>query len=146
TMRHSFSFIRKRLGIHEDNVQTHKIDSPFSYSDQVQLMVPNDFPAVNQVNLNDYIYATCGAILSLAEITKGRMLVLFTSYDMLKKSYRLLRELLDTEKYALIAQGISSGSRLRLKKNFQTFDQAILLGTSSFWEGVDIPGKNLSSL
>src|SRR5699024_3642642 len=48
TMRQSFSFIQKRLGIPEDNVATYKIDSPFSYSDQVQLMVPNDFPAVNK--------------------------------------------------------------------------------------------------
>lgn len=146
TMRQSFSFIQKRLGIPEDNVATYKIDSPFSYSDQVQLMVPNDFPAVNKGNPDDYINATCESILSLADITKGRMLVLFTSYDMLKKSYRLLKEMLDTETYSLIAQGISSGSRLRLKKNFQTFDQAILLGTSSFWEGVDIPGEDLSSL
>lgn len=146
TMRESFSFIRKRLGIPEEEVWTHKIASPFSYDDQVQLMVPNDFPVVNKDNMDDYIHATCEAILSLAAITKGRMLVLFTSYDMLKKSYRLLQEMFDEEKYVLIAQGISSGSRLRLKKNFQTFDEAILLGTSSFWEGVDIPGEDLSSV
>src|SRR5699024_1399563 len=91
-------------------------------------------------------YSTCEAILTLAEITKGRMLVLFTSYDMLRRSHSLLKETLDLNKYVLIAQGISSGSRTRLKKNFQTFEQSILLGTSSFWEGVDIPGKDLSCL
>src|SRR5699024_5402949 len=73
-------------------------------------------------------------------------LVLFTSYDMLRRSYDLLKDTLDLSEYALIAQGVSSGSRAKLKKNFQTFDQAILLGTSSFWEGVHIPVEDLSCL
>jgi ATP-dependent DNA helicase DinG len=65
---------------------------------------------------------------------------------MLRKTYYLLKETIESENFVLIAQGISSGSRARLKKNFQTFDQSILLGTSSFWEGVDIPGDDLSCL
>lgn len=146
TMRNSFSFIRKRLGLTSDQVVTHTIDSPFSYEEQVQLLIPNDFPHINDGRLDEYMYSTCEAILSLAEITKGRMLVLFTSYDMLRRAYSLLKETLDLDEYMLIAQGISSGSRSRLKKNFQSFEQSILLGTSSFWEGVDIPGDDLSCL
>ncbi|RKQ37640.1 ATP-dependent DNA helicase DinG [Oceanobacillus halophilus] len=146
TMSNSFSFIKKRLGIPVNRLTTQKINSPFSYQQQVQLMVPNDFPDIKYGNMDNYIYATCESILSLAEITDGRMLILFTSYDMLKRSYKLLKETMDVDKYMLIGQGITSGSRTRLKKNFQTFDQAILLGTSSFWEGVDIPGEDLSCL
>ncbi|WP_429339818.1 ATP-dependent DNA helicase DinG [Ornithinibacillus bavariensis] len=146
TMKNSFQYIQKRLGLSSDRLETQKIPSPFSYVDQVRVMVPNDFPDVTYGNTDDFIHATCETILSLAEITGGRMLVLFTSYDMLKKSYYLLKESMESEKYVLIAQGISSGSRERLKKNFQTFDQSILLGTSSFWEGVDIPGDDLSCL
>ncbi|RIU96199.1 ATP-dependent DNA helicase DinG [Oceanobacillus picturae] len=146
TMKNSFTFIKERLGLTDEEIETKKIPSPFSYKDQVQLMIPTDFPDIKHGNQDDFIYAACEAIFSLAEITSGRMLVLFTSYDMLKKSYYLLKEIMDTSTYALIAQGISSGSRSRLKKNFQTFDQSILLGTSSFWEGVDIPGEDLSSL
>ncbi|SEQ26634.1 ATP-dependent DNA helicase DinG [Virgibacillus subterraneus] len=146
TMKNSFSFIMNRLGLESDHTLTTKINSPFSYENQVQLMIPNDFPDIKHGNLDDFIYSTCEAILSLAQITNGRMLVLFTSYDMLRKSYNLLRETIDINKYMLIAQGISSGSRSRLKKNFQTFDESILLGTSSFWEGVDIPGDDLSCL
>ncbi|RDW19625.1 ATP-dependent helicase DinG [Oceanobacillus arenosus] len=146
TMNNSFTFIQDRLGIPSDRLVTKKFSSPFTYQNQVQLMIPNDFPDINYGDTDDFIYATCEAILSLAEITDGRMLVLFTSYDMLRKSYHLLKEIIDTNKYVLIGQGISSGSRARLKKNFQTFDQAILLGTSSFWEGVDIPGDDLSCL
>lgn len=146
TMRNSFEFIQKRLGLHPDRLITKKIASPFSYRNQVQLLIPNDFPDIKYGNMDDFIFATCEAILSLAEITKGRMLVLFTSYDMLKKSYTLLKEAITDNEFVLIGQGITSGSRSRLKKNFQTFDQAILLGTSSFWEGVDIPGEDLSCL
>ncbi|WP_042146487.1 ATP-dependent DNA helicase DinG [Paucisalibacillus sp. EB02] len=146
TMRNSFDFIRKRVGIPKDRLSTKKIASPFFYDKQVRVMVPNDFPDINYGNIDDFIAATSESILSLAEITNGRMLVLFTSYDMLKKSYYLLKETMENEKFVLIAQGISSGSRERLKKNFQTFDQSILLGTSSFWEGVDIPGDDLSCL
>lgn len=147
TMRNSFSFIEKRLGIPADRLIKEKIESPFSYESQVQLLIPNDFPDINYGNMDDYIYSVSEAILSLAKITNGRMLVLFTSYDMLRKTYYLLKEAMETtNEYVLIAQGISSGSRTRLKKNFQTFEKSILLGTSSFWEGVDIPGEDLSSL
>ncbi|MDV2888311.1 helicase C-terminal domain-containing protein, partial [Alkalihalophilus pseudofirmus] len=48
--------------------------------------------------------------------------------------------------YVLIAQGITSGSPARLTRNFKRYDKAILLGTNSFWEGVDIPGEDLSCL
>lgn len=145
TMRNSFQFIIKRLGLPEERLLTKQIASPFSYEKQVQLLVPNDFPNMKYGDMDDFIYATSEAILSLAEITDGRMLVLFTSYDMLKKSYKLLKEIMG-DKYMLIGQGITSGSRSRLKKSFQSFERSILLGTSSFWEGVDIPGEDLSCL
>lgn len=143
TMRNSFSYIQNRVGLLSDEIFKTKIQSPFSYKEQVQLMIPNDFP---QINDDDFIYSTCEVLMSLAEITEGRMLVLFTSYDMLRKSHEILKENMNLNEYMLIAQGISSNSRTRLKKNFQTFDKAILLGTSSFWEGVDIPGEDLSAL
>ncbi|MDL4840830.1 ATP-dependent DNA helicase DinG [Aquibacillus rhizosphaerae] len=146
TMSKSFKFIRERLGLSELSVIEKKIESPYTYDSQVQLMVPNDFPDVKYGKQDDFVYATCEAILSLAEITNGRMLVLFTSYDMLRKSYTLLREIMEQDEFMVIAQGVSSGSRSRLKKNFQAFERAILLGTSSFWEGVDIPGSDLSCI
>ncbi|MFC3038906.1 ATP-dependent DNA helicase DinG [Virgibacillus xinjiangensis] len=146
TMRNSFTFIRDRLGVPEERLISEKITSPFSYADQVQLLIPDDFPDIKYGNVDEFVYATCEAILSLAEITDGRMLVLFTSYEMLRKAHAVLKENMDNQDYVIIAQGISSGSRSRLKKNFQTYNQAILLGTSSFWEGVDIPGEDLSCL
>ncbi len=146
TMKDSFSFMMKRLGLDESSTIKQKIESPFHYKDQVQLLVPNDFPNIKYSDQEDFVYATCEAIYSLASITEGRMLVLFTSYDMLKKTYSAMKDFIDQDEFILIAQGVSSGSRSRLKKNFQAFDQAILFGTSSFWEGVDIPGQDLTSV
>ncbi|SES80090.1 ATP-dependent DNA helicase DinG [Oceanobacillus limi] len=145
TMKNSFSFIQKRLGVPNEVVKK-RIQSPFSYQNQVRLMVPNDFPNIKSGNIDGFLYATCETILSLAEITSGRMMILFTSYDMLKRAHELIKEMREMDNYILIAQGITSGSRTRLKKNFQSFEKAILLGTSSFWEGVDIPGDDLSCL
>lgn len=146
TMNESFRFMREKLGLDENQTFEKKFNSPFNYKDQLQLLIPDDFPDIRYHDSDDFIYSVCEAVLSLAEITEGRMLVLFTSFDMLKQSYGLLKEFMMDDEYALIAQGITSGSRARLKKNFQSYDKAILLGTSSFWEGVDIPGEDLSCL
>jgi len=146
TMRNSFRYIKNRIGLSEEEVVTKQFSSPFTFKDQVKVLVPNDFPHIKQDKMDDFIHATSEAILSLAEVTDGRMLVLFTSYDMLRRSYKLLKEIMPENEYMLIGQGITSGSRTRLKKNFQSFERSILLGTSSFWEGVDIPGEDLSCL
>lgn len=74
------------------------------------------------------------------------MLILFTSYDMLRKTYELVKESGFLHEYTLLAQGITSGSRTRLTRNFLRFEKAILFGTNSFWEGIDIPGEDLSCL
>ncbi|WLV25946.1 ATP-dependent DNA helicase DinG [Aciduricibacillus chroicocephali] len=145
TMNGSFNFIQKRLGLQEGSFFSKVIPSPFSFKEQIQMLIPEDFPDVRNEE-EEFIYSLCEAVLSLAEITEGRMLILFTSFEMLKKCHALLRDILEDEDYTLIAQGITSGSRVRLTKNFQSYEKAILLGTSSFWEGIDIPGADLSAL
>ncbi|MFQ3543007.1 ATP-dependent DNA helicase DinG [Halobacillus rhizosphaerae] len=141
-----FNYIRETLGLEQlGEVKETLIPSPYPFKEQVQLMVPDDFPSIKS-SPEEFIFSVSEAIYSIAHVTKGRMLVLFTSYDMLRKTYFLLKEVIDPEEFMVFAQGVSSGSRDRLKKNFQAFDQSILLGTSSFWEGVDIPGDDLSCL
>ncbi|MFD2925780.1 ATP-dependent DNA helicase DinG [Halobacillus naozhouensis] len=148
TTNGSFSYMKRLLGLERlNNSSLHElsIPSPYDYERHVRLMVPDDFPNI-RTQTEEFIYSISEAIYSIAHVTNGRMLVLFTSYEMLKKTYYLLKEVAAPEEFMIFAQGISSGSRDRLKKNFQTFDQSILLGTSSFWEGVDIPGDDLSCL
>ncbi|MEN8700751.1 ATP-dependent DNA helicase DinG [Bacillus infantis] len=142
----SFDYIMDELGLDRFSCQTEQIESPFDYASQVRLAIPSDLPEINSVSQEEYVSAITEHIISLAEAAKGRMLILFTSHDMLRKTYELVKESGFLEEYVLIAQGITSGSRTRLTRNFQRFDKSILFGTSSFWEGVDIPGEDLSCL
>ncbi|RCW64938.1 ATP-dependent DNA helicase DinG [Saliterribacillus persicus] len=142
SIRNNFDYLKQHLGLAKET-DTYQFYASFDYEKQVQLMVPNDFPTIKYSDMQPYTYAVAEAIESLALISGGRMLVLFTSYEMLKQCYYILREIESLEQYIVIGQGISSGSRDRLRKNFQSFDKAILLGTNSFWEGVDIPGDDL---
>ncbi|UOR12487.1 ATP-dependent DNA helicase DinG [Halobacillus amylolyticus] len=146
TTNGSFDYMKRLIGVDNwKDLYELSIPSPYDYKQRVRLMVPNDFPNIKE-DPEEFIYSISEAIYSIAHATKGRMLVLFTSYDMLKKTYYLLKDVINPEEFMVFAQGISTGSRDRLRKNFQTFDQSILLGTSSFWEGVDIPGDDLSCL
>ncbi|WP_257351790.1 ATP-dependent DNA helicase DinG [Pseudalkalibacillus decolorationis] len=144
TIRNRFNYVMDRLGI--DDALTIQLQSPFDYQKQSKILIPTDLPMIKDVSTADYSATIAESIYQIAHITDGRMLVLFTSYDMLKKTYYRFKELSEPEDFSLIGQGIDSGSRARLTKNFKQMDRAVLFGTSSFWEGVDIPGNDLSCL
>lgn len=144
-MNNSFEYYVKVLGLGKNQLEV-QIDSPFDYNQQVQLLIPTDVPEINSVSLNEYVSTIGEQIIKIAQVTKGRMLILFTANDMLKKTYDYMKESGCLEEYAILAQGITNGSRMRLTRNFQRYDKAILLGTNSFWEGIDIPGEDLTCL
>lgn len=147
TVKDSFRFFENELGLHQfEDLIKKQIPSPFPYSEMTKLLIPNDIPEIREVAVSEYVEAIANHLIAIAQATKGRMLVLFTSYDMLKKTYELMKESGLLDDFILIAQGITTGSRMRLTKNFQRFDKAVLFGTNSFWEGVDIPGEDLSCL
>ncbi|TMU88324.1 ATP-dependent DNA helicase DinG [Bacillus sp. BHET2] len=146
TVSGSFNYFMNEVGLGGMGVKQLQLTSPFDYKEVSRLFVPTDVPEIQQVHNDEYIEAISSHLIGVAQATKGRMLILFTSYDMLRKTYELMKESGLLEEYVLMAQGITSGSRTRLTKNFQRFDKAILFGTSSFWEGVDIPGEDLSCL
>jgi ATP-dependent DNA helicase DinG len=146
TVQNSFNYFLEEVGLSHDEAKTVRISSPFNYSEMTKLFIPTDIPEIQNVSLDEYVEAIAAHLIGVAQATKGRMLVLFTAFDMLKKTHDLMKDSGLLEDFVLMAQGISSGSRTRLTKNFQRFDKAILFGTSSFWEGVDIPGEDLSCL
>ncbi|THE15116.1 ATP-dependent helicase DinG [Bacillus timonensis] len=146
TVDDSFTYMIERLGLVDFQPLTLSIPSPFDFERQAALMVPTDLPLINSVSQDEFVDSISDQIAKIAKKTNGRMLVLFTSYEMLQKTYLNLKDREQLEQFVLIAQSISGGSRAKLTKNFQAFDKAILLGTSSFWEGVDIPGEDLSAL
>ncbi|WP_428908908.1 ATP-dependent DNA helicase DinG [Niallia sp. Krafla_26] len=146
SIKGSLKYMMERLGLDSTTCSQAIIPTSFDYQKQLQLIVSKDLPEVNAVSLEEYVSAIGEHIISIAEATKGRLLILFTSYEMLKQTHDLIKESGFLQDYSILAHGISSGSRERLIRNFQRFDKAILFGTSSFWEGIDIPGDDLSGL
>ncbi|PYZ98391.1 ATP-dependent helicase DinG [Alteribacter lacisalsi] len=145
TVNKKFDYIIKNLGLGDFPLVQLAIESPFAWKDQVKLMIPTDLPVLGKVDERLYCENIAIHLYRLSRISEGRMLVLFTSYEMLKTCHELLKDILD-EDFMLISQGINGGSRTKLTKSFQQFDKAVMLGTSSFWEGVDIPGEDLTLL
>ncbi|CAJ1002803.1 HELICc2 domain-containing protein [Brevibacillus aydinogluensis] len=84
--------------------------------------------------------------LDVIRAAGGRTLILFTSHSMIRQVYQMMKEQLTDEPYTLLGHGIDSSNRSKLVRLFQQLEHSVLLGTSSFWEGVDIPGEALSCL
>lgn len=146
TVNHDFRFFKEQIGLLKVNASEKQYPSPFDYENQTKVFILNDLPDVTEVDMDDYSEAISSHITSITEATKGRLVILFTSYEMMKKTYFLIKDSQLLEDYVLLAQGISGGSQHRLMKHFQQFNKAVLFGTGSFWEGMDIPGEALSAL
>lgn len=147
----SFQYMIDQLGLTDASEQgkliTSMLPSPFNYREQALLVIPRDFPSVKgNVGDDHFVNTLVRSLADTAAKTKGRMLVLFTSYRMLRQVYDPLKELLADEGITVIGQGMDSGSRTKLTRRFQGQEASVLLGTSSFWEGVDIPGEALTCL
>ncbi len=138
TTHGDFGYARRTLAA--DEVDVLSLGSPFDYESSTLLYVANDMPEPNNFN---YQQALDRAIISTAKATGGRMLVLFTSYSALKKTAQAITGPLAREDIFVYEQG-EGASPNALLESFKTTERAVLLGTRSFWEGVDVPGNALS--
>ncbi|RYG85657.1 MAG: ATP-dependent DNA helicase, partial [Alphaproteobacteria bacterium] len=113
------------------------VGSPFDYGKNCLLYVPRHLgpPA----NAPEYTEHVAKEIISLIEIAQGRTFALFTSHRMLSAVHELIWDKID---YPIFAQGEMPPARLT--DAFKAAGNGVLLGTSSFWEGVDVPGEALS--
>jgi DNA polymerase-3 subunit epsilon/ATP-dependent DNA helicase DinG len=136
----SFAFIKERLGL--DDLHELQLDSPFDYEQQAMVYIPTDIPEPNQQGYQQKVEET---LIRLCAATAGRTLTLFTASNMLKQTYYGIREPLEEHEITVLAQGID-GSRRVLLERFKEWPRSVLLGTSSFWEGVDVVGEALSVL
>lgn len=138
----SFEYMKSKMGLNDFLPQTSLIDSPYHYASQTQLLVPKDISGVNDKHA-DFAQEAAEYIFHAVNITEGKTMVLFTSFNMLKQVYHQLKEWTEESTLSVIGQGITSGTHAKLTKLFQQQDNALLLGTNAFWEGVDIPGEKL---
>lgn len=137
----SFDYLRGRLNAHE--VETAEVGSPFNYRESALVYVPNDIPDPNE--RNRFQQAVERGIIDLAAALNGRVMALFTSYAQLRQTSQAIIPRLALGNITVYDQSDGS-SRQALLDGFKTAEKAVLLGTRSFWEGVDIPGEALSAL
>jgi DNA polymerase-3 subunit epsilon/ATP-dependent DNA helicase DinG len=138
TTHGTFDYMRDALGAVD--AETLALGSPFDYEGSTLLYIPNDIPEPNQ---HGYAQAVERALIQLGLATGGRLLSLFTSYAQLKRTSKAISGPLAEQGIVVFEQG-EGASPNALLESFKATEQAVLLGTRSFWEGVDIPGDDLS--
>ncbi len=134
----NFDYVKERLGY--DPNEESILDSPFDYATQTLLYLPNDMPEPSEKG-EKYIEALAQRSKELIDAAGGKTFVLFTSYDSLNRVHRMLDPQL--RQFQILKQGDLSPTRMieRFKEK-----PSVIFGTTSFWQGVDIPGDALSSV
>lgn len=136
-----FEYLRGRL-FGEDAYEL-ALGSPFDYENSTLLYIPNNIPEPS--DRHGHQRAIESTLIQLGKTIGGRTLVLFTSYAQLQQTSKAISSALGEAGVTIFVQG-EGASAHTLLENFRNTDQAILLGTRAFWEGVDIPGDALSVL
>jgi ATP-dependent DNA helicase DinG len=134
TVEGSFDYVKGRLGV--DDADSLRVASEFDFSEQAILYLPRQMPSPKSPDFAD---AVARETLELLTRSEGRAFVLFTSYAML----RAVRDRVERElPYPIIVQG--TAPRRALLDQFRVTPNAVLFATSSFWQGVDVVGEQLS--
>jgi ATP-dependent DNA helicase DinG len=129
-----FTHFQNQLGI--DDAETHQWDSPFDYEKQALWYVPKGLPEPSH---RDYNSAVAKLSIEILNYSQGRAFLLYTSYRAMHEAAEILESEVD---YPILIQG--TDSKNALLEQFRKLGNAVLLGTASFWEGVDVRGEALS--
>lgn len=132
----TFDFLKRRLGV--QNAKERVLESHFDFAQQSLLYTPMHLPDPRQP---DFARLAAEEIVQLLKTTRGRAFVLFTSHAQMRDVYERVRPHL---RYPLLLQG--SMPRTELLDSFRSTPHAVLFGTSSFWQGVDVQGEQLSAV
>lgn len=136
----SFSYFKRGVGLEALSAHEMVLASPFDYLSQALLCLPTDLRLLEDPAFVDQVAWVVGEI---ARAIDGRTLVLFTSHQQLREVAERLRTAMARAHLGVMAQNVD-GTRRQLLNEFQENPRNILLGTSSFWEGIDVPGDALS--
>ena len=138
----SFDYFKKSLGLDEEDCIEAIIKSPFDYNEQMSVYIPSDIQ--NSENINAFVSDASRFILNILLKTNGKAFILFTSYIMLNQIYYSISKKLKDKGFEVFLHG--DKPRSQLIKEFKEAENPILFGTTSFWEGVDVQGENLSNV
>ena len=147
TVGRSTDFLKKRLGLDRlapERLAETCLGTPFDFARQCLVMVPMFLPEPGERE-RDYAAELGQLLAQVFERTRGRGMGLFTSYDMLRRTTDVLRRESAAAGLDVLAQG-ESGSREHITDTFRHNPETVLMGTHSFWEGVDVVGESLSCL
>jgi ATP-dependent DNA helicase DinG len=140
--RGGFEFFQSRIGLTQ--CQTAQVGSPFNFREQAELVTLRDMP--DPAAERDAFEKRCVPLIQeYAGRTDGRTFVLFTSYDMLRRMAASLQPWLVSRNLRLLSQADGT-PRTQMLDQFKEDPRAVLLGTDSFWQGVDVPGDALQTV
>ena len=137
----NFGYFRRRTGLPEDSAEL-LVGSPFDYQKAALLLIPSDMPAPAT---DGYVAALARVLVDLGRSLDGRTMALFTSYSALRGVAKRVRAPLQAEGIQVLAQSVD-GPPQQLITRFTSDPRSVLLGTASFWEGVDLPNGVLQAL
>jgi ATP-dependent DNA helicase DinG len=135
-----FSYLRSRIGLLSGR-ELH-LGSPFDYEKQMTLYLETSLPAPDE---KAFLDQAMDRAMHYIRQTEGRAFVLFTSYGMLDKAAKILEPQLTALGYPMFVQGAAL-TRTQLLDRFKRTPHSVLLGTDSFWQGVDVQGDALSNV
>jgi DNA polymerase-3 subunit epsilon/ATP-dependent DNA helicase DinG len=136
----SFEYIKQRLDAQDAGDLA--VGSPFDYKASTLLYLVTDVPEPNQ---QGYQQAVERGLIDLFKASEGRGLALFTSYTALRATARVIAPELQKNDILVYEQGDGTSRRVMIEQ-FRAAERAVMMGTKSFWEGVDIQGDRLSAL
>ena len=135
-----FNHLKQTTGLNVDHAKS--FGSPFDYDNSVEILLPTMFP---EPNANNYQEELDKIIFENVLSANGRAMVLFTSYKSLRNTQKSLKTKLEEYNINVLAQGID-GNPYQIIKRFKKNPKSLILGTLSFWEGVDIDDGSLDLL
>jgi len=137
----AFAYIKSRLGVVRE--KTLQLGSPFDYEKQATLYIHEDLPEPNDTNR--FLPAACERIVQYLKQSNGGAFVLFTSYKMLIDAANRLKDRIEEAGFPLLVQGQNAPRKILLER-FRSTENAVLFGTSSFWQGIDVQGEALRNV
>lgn len=102
-VKDSFKYFKEQLGLENEPMQTASLPSPFPYKELVKVLVPNDLPDINCLSVEEFSETAANHIIAAAQAAKGRMMVLFTSHEMLRATYHSIKDSGVLDEFTLFA-------------------------------------------
>ena len=140
TFNHSFDAFKNWFNDHTE-FNTYEVSTSMTAAKNTNVFIPTDVASYNYKNIEDYVASIVDYLVEYVSITNSKCLVLFTSYKMMHMVQDMLNELPPFEDYVVLTQ--QQNQNYKIVQQFNNFDKAILLGTSTFFEGFDFQANGI---